>query len=199
VLTVYHVPGTRSMRPVWLCHELDVPVDVVTIDASRAFRESAEWRAISPAGKIPALRDGDLVMFESGAMTDLILARYGLGRLRPAVGTDDWARHQQWCWFAEATLSRPLGIVAALRHAEGDASGLGDDVRRKLGTSLDALEGALDGGPFLLGEAFTAADVMTGYTLHLLDGASLLGAHPRCADYLGRLRARPAFERTLAA
>ena len=69
--------GTRSVRPIWLCHELELPVEIEPIDFAPAFRDSAQWRAISPAGKVPAMVDGDLTMFESGAMVDYILERYG--------------------------------------------------------------------------------------------------------------------------
>ena len=83
MLKIFHVPGTRSFRPIWLCYELDLSVDVEPIDFSSSFRDSNEWRAISPAGKVPAMIDGDLRMFESGAIVDYILERYGEGRLQP--------------------------------------------------------------------------------------------------------------------
>src|SRR5215472_11044451 len=104
MLRIYHVPGTRSVRPIWLCYELDLPVEVERIDFSQAFRNSPKWRAISPAGKVPALTDDGVTMFESGAMVDFILERYGEGRLRPEPGTAASALYHQWCWFSEATL-----------------------------------------------------------------------------------------------
>ena len=75
MLTFYHVPGTRSVRPVWLCHELDLAVEIEPVDFSPAFRNSPEWRAISPAGKVPDMTDRDMTMFKSGAMGDYILER----------------------------------------------------------------------------------------------------------------------------
>lgn len=75
MLKFYHVPGTRSVRPVWLCHELDLAVEIEPVDFSPAFRNSPEWRAISPAGKVPDMTDGDMTMFKSGAMGDYILER----------------------------------------------------------------------------------------------------------------------------
>ena len=87
MIKMYHVRGTRSVRPLWLCYELDLPVELEPIDFSSEYRDAPAWRAISPAGKVPALSDGDLVMFESGAMVSYILERYGEGRLRPTSGT----------------------------------------------------------------------------------------------------------------
>jgi len=83
MLTLYHVSGTRSVRSVWLCYELALEFELVSIDFSREYRDSDEWRSISPAGKVPALRDGELTMFESGAMQSYLLERYGEGRLQP--------------------------------------------------------------------------------------------------------------------
>ena len=76
MVKIYHVPGTRSIRAIWACEELGVPYEAVPVDFTPAFRNSPEWRAISPTGKVPAMEDGDLVMFESGAMVDAILERH---------------------------------------------------------------------------------------------------------------------------
>ncbi len=97
-------------------------VDVERIDFSPTFRNTPEWRAISPAGKVPVMTDGALTMFESGAMVAYILERYCEGRLRPPPGTAESAMHHQWCWFAEATLARPLGLRVMRQKAESGAA-----------------------------------------------------------------------------
>jgi glutathione S-transferase len=196
VLTIYHSPGRRSVRPIWLCYELELPVAVQLIDYSATYRASAEWRAISPAGKVPAMRDGELVMFESGAMVDYLLERYGAGRLQPERGTAASALHHQWCWFAESTLLRPLGAMRVLR-ARRNPETLVDDAEQKIAECLEVVESALQCGEYLLGDAFGAADIMLGYALGLLE--SLFdGRYPRCREYLGRLQARPAYQRVAA-
>lgn len=195
MLKIYHVPGTRSVRPIWLCHELGLPVEIAPIDFSPAFRNSPAWRAISPAGKVPILTDGDLTMFESGAMVDYILERYGQGRLRPEPGTADSALHHQWCWFSEATLLRPLGFNRLLRGGDDLVAEAGDKTR----LALQVVDQALAGRDHLLGEVFTAADIMMGYALGLLASLGVLdAAYPNAWPYLGRLRARPAFARATA-
>ena len=65
MLRIYHAPGTRSVRPIWLCYELGIEVEVVTVPFTPEYLSSDEWRLISPAGKVPILVDGDLTMFES--------------------------------------------------------------------------------------------------------------------------------------
>lgn len=189
-MKIYHVPGTRSIRPIWLCYELGIPVDVETIDFSASYRGSPEWRAISPAGKVPALTDGELTMFESGAMVSYLLERYGEGRMQPEPGSKDSALFHQWCWFSEATLVRPLGLARMLREQEGSLSG---DARRKALESLSVVETATVDQQFLVGDAFSAADVMMGYSLHLLQKSGLMDTdHPASTHYLSRLKARDA-------
>ena len=87
VLKIYHVPGTRSLRVIWLCEELGHPYEVVPIDFSPEYRNRAEWRALSPTGKVPAMSDDGFSMFESGAMVQYILQRYADGRLQPPPGS----------------------------------------------------------------------------------------------------------------
>ena len=73
MLKIYHTPGSRSVRPIWLCFELDIPAQIKRVDAS--YRGTPEWRAISPTGKVPAIEDGDTTICESGAILDYLLAR----------------------------------------------------------------------------------------------------------------------------
>ena len=103
-MKIYHVKGTRSVRVIWLCEELGLPYEVEIIDFSPAFRSTAAWRAKSPTGKVPVMEDDGFVMFESGAMVQYILDRYGNARLRPEPGTPSSARFLQWCWFAKQLL-----------------------------------------------------------------------------------------------
>jgi glutathione S-transferase len=184
------------VRPVWLCFELELAAEIVPVDFSPAYRNTPEWRAISPAGKLPALTDGDLTMFESGAMVDYILDRYGQGRLRPPAGTPERALCQQWCWFSEATLLRPIGL-AALRRDPPEA--IVASAAAKADEALDVVDAALSGGAYMLGAGFSAADIMMGYALAFLDHLQRLDSRRNAVAYLQRLKTRPAFQRALSA
>ncbi len=106
MLTLYHVSGTRSVRTLWLCYELGLDFELVSVDFSRAYRDGPHWRAISPAGKVPAIRDNELTLFESGAIQSYLLERYGAGRLQPLPGTIQSALLHQWCWLQRASAKR---------------------------------------------------------------------------------------------
>ena len=90
---------------------LALPYTVEAVDFSPEFRASESWRAMNPVGKVPVLRDSkgtskdDFFMFESGAMVQYILDRYGNGQLQPTVGTSEHGTYLQWSWFAEATFA----------------------------------------------------------------------------------------------
>jgi len=200
VLTIYHVPGTRSVRPVWLCYELDLAFEIAVIDFSPAYRSSPEWRAISLAGKVPAAVDGDVVMFESGAIVDYILERYGEGGLRPAPGSAASAAYHQWRWFAEATLLRPLGLNGLLTRKEENREPVAVEAERKARECLQVVDDAMADRDYLLGADFSAADIMMGYSLALLASLGVLDArYPQARTYLERLRTREAFTRALNA
>jgi glutathione S-transferase len=199
VLTIYHVPGTRSARIIWLCEELDHPYRVETIDFSPDYRASPEWRALNPVGKVPAMRDDGFSMFESGAMLEYILERYGDGRLRPAPGTPAAAEYLQWCWFAEATFARPLGDMAHhmfLKPEPERIVAVVEDGRHRAVSCIEALQEALAERRYLLGDTFTAADIMMGYSLVLgRRVGALQPEHQTAMSYLDRLVQRPAFQK----
>ena len=201
MLKIYHVPGSRSIRVVWLCEELELSYERVPIDFSAEYRASAEWRRLNPVGKVPAMTDGDLILFESGAMVEYLLDRYGEDRLRPTPGSDAYARYLQWSWFAEATFARPLGEIVNHRRVFGADSStrMLDEMRDRARSCIAAIDDALDGQTYLIDDEFTAADIMMGYSVFLADRVKTMdeGEFPNVTAYYARLRARPAFVKTM--
>jgi glutathione S-transferase len=201
VLKVYHVPGSRSVRVVWLCEELELSYQRVPIDFSPEYRASAEWRRLNPVGKVPAMTDGDLILFESGAMVEYLLDRYGEGRLRPTPGSVAYARYLQWSWFAEATFARPLGEIVNHQRVFGAESSprMLDEMRDRSRSCITAIEDVLAGQDYLIDGEFTAADIMMGYSLFLALRVKAMeeGEFPEVTAYYDRLKARPAFVRTM--
>jgi len=201
MLRIYHSPGTRSQRVIWTCEELGLPYEVVHVDFSQAYRSSPEWRRLSPVGKVPVMTDGELTMFESCAMVQYILDRYGAGRLQPAAGTPEHALFLQWIWFGESTFSRALGEIVAHRRAfpDGDIEPVVAEFRRRGFECAEAVSAALADRPYLLGETFSAADIVVGHALRSCR-SHVPGPLPDVAGkYLDRLLARPAWAATAAA
>lgn len=203
MITIYHVPRTRSARVIWLCEELGLPYEVVPVDFSPEYRKSTEWRRLNPIGKVPAMTDLDaegnrFTMIESGAMVHYILERYGEGRLQPPSGTPESALLLQWSWFAEASLARPLGDMVHHRILKPEPERIPavvEDGRARAEICLDAVEAALEGRDYLLGDGLTAADIMMGYSLALAQRLGVLDErYPNVVAYMGRLEGRPEFQ-----
>ena len=199
MIRIYHAPGTRSIRAIWLCEELEIAYEIVTVDFSPTYRSTPEWRRLNPVGKVPAMSvDDEFSMFESGAMVDFILERHGHGRLRPPPGTRESALYLQWSWFAEATFARPLGDIAQHTFVKPEAQRLAavvQDGRERALTCLDALEAAVPNGQYLVDGTFTAADIMMGYTLILARRFKVLtpASHPNTNAYMARLETHAGF------
>lgn len=203
MIRVYHAPNTRSIRVIWLCEELGLPYEIEKIDFSPAYRHSPEYRRLNPVGKVPAIADGNFTMFESGAIVEYLLERYGKGRLRPAPGSEDSARYLQWSWFAEATFARPLGDIAqhtVVRPEADRIPAVAADGKARALLCLDALDAAVSGRRFLVGDTFSAADIMMGYTLFLARRFAVMqpDAHAAANAYYEGLLQRPGFIKALA-
>ncbi len=202
MLTVYHVPITRSLRVLWLCQELELPHEVRTVDFGAAYRASPEWRALNPVGKVPAMTDGNFTMFESGAMVQYLLDRYGQGRLQPAPGTEAHGLYLQWSWFAEATYARPIGEIVNHRRAfgaDGEIPAVVEEMKGRARLCSEAVDRALQGRDYLLGDQFSAADIMMGYSVMLAQRFSSTEGLDALNAYWARLSARPAWQRAAAA
>jgi len=203
MITVFHAPGSRSVRVLWLCFELDLRIRIETVELKSANQQPAEFLTASPAGKIPAIidhtSDGDVTLFESGAINEHLLDRYANGQLRPPIGSIDRAKYLQWCWFAEATLLRPLGLYRVLRAGRGDdtVEAVQADALAKARAALHAVEQAVSGNPYVAGSEFSAADIMLGYSLNLIE--PIIGEDfPAATRYLDGLKSRAAFQQALA-
>ncbi len=199
-MKLYFAPRTRSIRIVWLLEELGLPYELERVEfappAKRFFNQK------TPYGRLPTLEDGEVVMCESGAIVEYILERYGEGRLAPAIGTPARARFLQWLHFAESSAFPPIGIVVWLSLYRSDAAEhpeLLEDARSRATMGLDFLVEQLGDDTYLLGEEFSAADIMMGFTLEAATLLGLLGdEYPSLQAYLERLRARPAFQKAAA-
>ena len=196
MLKIYHAPRTRGFRVIWLCEELGIPYEINPVDMSPAYRASPEWRKLNPVGKLPVMSDSALTMYESGAMVQYVLDKYGDDRLQPKRGTADHAIYLQWCWFGEATFARPLGEIVNHRRvfAGKEAPGVVDEMKDRTRLCAKAIDKAIEGKTWILGEKFSAADIMLGYTLRLyglLMGEALPG---NVESYWVRITARDAFK-----
>jgi glutathione S-transferase len=201
MLKLYHSAQSRSTRPRWLLEEIGTPYEVVRLDISKQEHKTPEYMRIHPHGSVPALMDGDLALFESAAICAYLADKFPEARMAPAVGTPERGRYYQWMFYAMATLEPPVIEVfmhtVMLPEAERSAQAA-EHGRTGFAAVADVLSNALQSKSFILGERFSAADVMIGSTLAWSQFMGLLNGRPVLEQYAQRLSARPAYQRALA-
>ncbi|KJC61696.1 glutathione S-transferase [Bradyrhizobium sp. LTSPM299] len=201
MLTVHHLGKSQSERIVWLCEELEIPYelkhyarDPVTILAP------ADYKALHPIGAAPVITDGDLVLAESGAVVEYIIAKYGNGRLAVRPDHPDFAPFLYWFHFANGTLQAQMGrnmILNRLNLAADNPMLVATKAR--LDRSFELVNARVRDANYLAGDEFTSADIMIGFSLTTMR-YFLPYDFERCPDikaYLGRIAARPAYRRAM--
>tara|TARA_B100001121_G_C18564238_1_gene561856 strand:+ start:215 stop:838 length:624 start_codon:yes stop_codon:yes gene_type:complete len=196
MIKIYHAKGTRGLRVMWLCEELNIDYEIQNVDFSKEFRFSEQWLKINPLGKLPSLRDGDILLFESCAMIQYILDKYGGGKLQPSPSTTSYAYFLQWLWFSEATFARPIGEIVNHRREFPDEQEIPEvvqEMQSRIYKCLDALNEALEGKEFILGKDFTAADISLGYSLFIAQNRIDKEFPEKVDKYWGNISSRRAF------
>jgi glutathione S-transferase len=196
MLTIYHLEASRSGRIIWLAEELGLEYKLETFKRTPQRMAPPEYKALHPLGRSPIIRDGELVLAESGAIVEYLLTRYGRGRLVPDVNSPDYAQYLFWLHFAEGTLMAHFIGVYFL-----DAAGVKDHAMRhgmvaNFAKDLGFAEDVLAKQPFLAGKHFTGADIVMGYGLtaarHFKES---LPPYPHIEFYAAKLAERPAFKK----
>ena len=187
---LYHHPHTRASNVVWMLEEVGVPYELRFVDISTDAQKAPEMLALNPMGKLPVLSDGGQIVTESAAIGLYLADRYALGRLAPK--TDDPMRgtYLRWSLFAPSVIEP--GTMSKLAKWEFKPSQAGWGSYEAM---LVAMESALVGRSFILGEQFSMADVIFGGTLRYMLAFKLIEASPLLTAYSERLAQRPALQR----
>lgn len=188
-MKLYWAPQTRSFRAVWMLEEAGVDYELELIDIRDAGRQDdADFRAASPMRKVPALKDHDVQMAESAAICLYIADRYCGGELAPRIDDPDRGRFLYWLMYTPAVIEPAMSEKFNKTEPNRSRNGWGD-----FRSMLSTLSDGLGASPWILGEQFSAADVMLGSTVHLMQLFDILGDAPVLTDYVERCRQRPAF------
>ena len=201
MITVYHLETSRSERIVWLMEELALPYKMEVFPREPNGAAPPPFKEIHALGRAPAIRDGDTVLAESGAIVDYIVHRLAGGRLALAPEHPSYARYLYWLHFAEGSLMSLLLIALVLsRVPEAAASPVTRRVRDRMQQMLSFVDAELGAGPWFAGANFTAADIMMVFPFttmrHFLDYD--VAPYANILAYLERIAARPAYRRAMA-
>lgn len=200
MIIVHHLGISQSDRIVWLCEELGIPYELKLYERDPETRMApAAYRALTPFGTAPVITEGDLVLGESGAIVEYVIAKYGNGRLAVRSDQPNYADYLFWFHFANGSLM-PAGMVDMIAQlVDGDNPLLGT-LRERLDRAYDQIEARLGEVPYLAGAEFTAADILTLFPLTTMRvfAPRDLSPYPNIRAYLQRIGERPAFRRAMA-
>ena len=200
-MKLFYVPQTRASRPRWMLEELGEPHELVRLDRAKGENLAPAYLAINPTGMVPALVDGAVTIFESAAIVLYLADKFEGRGLCPPVGSEARARYYQWAFYAMTTLESPVAEVSAHAATRPEAErvpALAEQGRAAFQRAAKSAEEQLAKTPFILGDTFSAADVLLTGTLAWARSLRLLEALPHCKAYVKRLIERPAFARSRA-
>lgn len=192
-IVLYHHPFSRAANVVWMLEEVGAPYELRYVDFASGAHKAPEFIALNPMGKLPTLTDGSLVMTESAAIALYLADRYAYGRLAPRV--DDPARgtYLRWSFFAPSVVEPGATAKASGWDFKPGQVGWGSHE-----AMLSAMENAIAGRAFILGDNFSMADVIFGGTLRFMLRFNMIEARPAFTAYAERLASRPALQRAEA-
>lgn len=193
MINLYWCPKTRASRALWLVEEIGQPFEIIEIDirdpdsrANEAFREA------SPMGKVPALSDGPVKLADSAAIGIYLADRYPGAGLAPAIDHPDRGRYLFWMTFTPGVIEPAMSEKFNGWEVNPSQSGWGS-----FELMIDTLRAGLEPGPWLLGERFSAADVLVGSSVNFMRTFGMLPDSEELSDYADRCLARPAYARAL--
>jgi glutathione S-transferase len=203
MITLHHSPQTRSMRTLWLLHELDVEFHVKLHAFDKSLREP-EYLSLSPAGRVPALEIDGERMFETGAITQYLCERFSPDRLGRPVHAPDRMAWLVWVHFAE-TISQHTAALTQQHIA------LREDYMRspivmkleaaRVAKCYDALEARLstpiENRDYMLTSGFSAADISVGQAVYMSRYFVTLDRHPAVSEWYDRITERASFGKSL--
>ena len=191
MMKLYWSPRSRSFSALWLMEETGQPYERVLTDITTGAQKTPEYLAINSMGKVPTLGDGDATLAEAAAICAYVAERYPEAKLAPPPGDPKRAKYLYWLFFSPGCIEPAMVQLATKIEMNPVAAGWGEAQR-----VFDVLDAALTKGPWLLGDTFSAADIIIGSGLNFAVRLfKMVPSRPSFEAYIDRCMARPAFQR----
>ena len=197
-IKLYYTPRTRSIRPRWLLEELQLDYKLHPIDLFGGEGSSEAYRRIQPHGCVPAIEIDQQVMFESCAICHWLTDQHPDKQLAPPLHAAERKQYEQWMFYVPGTMEPPVWHMLLHRDILPEKRRVAEIVpwaKKQYESVLRYLESQLQGKEFLLDGHFTSADITLGSTLMWTE--NMLEPFPALKDYIGRLRQRAAYQRSI--
>jgi glutathione S-transferase len=201
MITVHHLGVSQSERIVWLCEELGIPYTLQRYDRDASGMAPAGYKKLHPMGIAPVITDGELVLAESGAIIEYVIARHGQGRLAVAPDRANFAQYLFWFHFANGTLmpSELMNVISAMLNLPTDTP-IGALLAERARRAFGMVEARLGEVAYFAGDQLTAADIMMLFPLTTMRAFAKrdISELPNTRAYLARIGQRPAYQRAMA-
>ena len=191
-LTLFHAVPSRSSMTLWMLEELGQPFELKVVNLAKGEQLTADYARINPLRKVPALRHKGVVITEVAAICTYLADEFPQARLNIPVGTPQRGIYLRWLFFGPSIFEPAVMDHNFKRAKEPPPTAVG---WRPLPEVLDTIEAGLKDGPFLMGDRFTAADVVIGSGLRWGMMLGFVDKRPRFVTYGETLAARPALQR----
>ena len=194
-ITLYHASPSRSSVTLWMLEELGVPYDIKLLKLSEGDQLKPDYLAINPMGKVPAIKHKGVVITESAAICTYLADAFPEKKLNVPLGDPRRGPYLKWLFFGPGCFEPAVIDRAAPRKEEARRGMLGYGT---FDTTMDTVAKAVAKGPWLMGEQFTAADVIIGANIRWGTMFKLIPERPEFTAYAARIAARPAAQRAEA-
>ncbi|MDG2268230.1 MAG: glutathione S-transferase family protein [Alphaproteobacteria bacterium] len=200
MLKLHHAPNSRAGRILWLLEELELPYEINSMKFHPSDLKSDEHRSRHPLGRIPVLEDEEVIIYESGAIVEYILARHAPGKLKPAITSKLFPSYLQWFHYCEGMVMPAMNTIVVqtiiLPEERRNAEILGQ-AQRLLSKSLIPVNESLENKKYLIGD-FSAVDIMLGHSLYMSKKLKCVNEELiNILNYLSRIEARPCFQKAI--
>lgn len=194
-LALYHASSSRSSIVLWMLEELGVLYDIKLLKLSEGDNMKPDYLAINPMGKVPALKDGDTIITEVAAICTYLADAFPEKKLNVPIGMPRRGVYLKWLFFGPSCMEPAVIDRAAPRKEEARRGmlGYGD-----FDTTMNVVAKAVEKGPWLMGDQFTAADVVIGSHIRWGMIFKMVPERKEFLDYAARIAARPAAQRAEA-
>jgi glutathione S-transferase len=194
-LTLYHAPRSRSSVALWMLEEIGQPFGIHLLNLKKGDNREHPYLDVNPMGKVPALKHGDAIITEVAAICCYLADAFPEAELNIPIGDPRRGPYLKWLFFAPGVVEPAIFDRAFPRAGEAPRAALpfGD-----FDTAMNVLAKAVTPGPFLMGEKFTAADVVIGSQLRWATIFKLIPERKEFTDYMARFADRPAAKRAQA-
>ena len=200
-ITLYGSKNTRAFRCFWMLEELEIDYQIKEVNVHKGEGRSPKYLSMIPTGKVPALEDGEFILFESAAINTYLADKFPEKNLIPKTGTPERGLYDQWCYYVMSELEQPLWLNAKhtfIYPENRRLTGNIESAKFEFRQALKVIEAHLDKNDYMVGGQFSGADILVAQTFMWGQMVKFPLDAPASQEFLARMKERDGYQRALA-